>query len=109
MSAATILLVIGVLMALLGMALALRARLQARSAAHALSTGVPVDGFDDVLERIQSAYRATDAALRSAVAVTAVGVLLAAVGAYLGSDARALGADIGGSGTTDRARVGGSW
>ena len=96
-------------MALLGAGLALRARLQARSAAHALSTGVPVDGFEDVLERVQSAYRATDAALRSAVAVMAVGILLAVVGAYLGSDARALGADVGGSGTTDRARVGGSW
>ncbi len=109
MSAATTLMVIGLLMALLGAGLALRARVQARSAAHALSTGVPVDGFEDVLERVQSAYSATDAALRSAVAVMAVGILLAVVGAYLGSDARALGADVGGSGTTDQARVGGSW
>ena len=109
MSAATTLMVIGLVMSLLGAGIALRARLQARSAAHALSTGVPVDGFEDVLERVQSAYHATDAALRTAVAVMVVGVLLAVVGAYLSSDARALGADVGGSGTSDRARVGGSW
>ena len=109
MSAATTLMVIGLLMALLGVGLALRARLQARSAAHALSTGGPVDGFEDVLERVQSAYRATDAALRGAMASWSWESLLAVVGAYLGSDARALGADVGGSGTTDRARVGGSW
>jgi hypothetical protein len=109
MSTATTLMIIGVLIALLGAALGFRARLQARSAAHALSTGAPVDDFDDVLERIQTAYRTTDAALRSAVALMVVGVLIAGVGAYLGSSARALGADVGGSGTTDRARVGGSW
>jgi hypothetical protein len=38
-----------------------------------------------------------------------VGLLVAGVGAWLGSDARAMGADVGGSGTGDHARVGGTW
>ena len=90
-------------------AVAVRARVRARPATDVLRAETPIDGFDDVLERVQFAFRATDSRLRTGVALVLVGLLLAGVGAYLDSDARALGADVGGSGTTDRARVGGTW
>jgi hypothetical protein len=109
MSASSILVVLGLVVALAGVVLAFRARAKAGPAATLAPAGAPVDGFDDVLERAEAAFRATDAGLRTGVAAVVVGLLLAGVGAYLGSDARALGADVGGSGTSDRARVGGSW
>jgi hypothetical protein len=109
MSAATLLLLFGLVVALAGVGVALRARLTARPAGNVLTVDAPIDSFDDLLERAQAAYRATDSGLRAGVGLVVVGVLLAGVGAYLDSDARALGADVGGSGTSDRARVGGTW
>jgi hypothetical protein len=41
--------------------------------------------------------------------VAVVGLLVAGIGAYLGSDARALGTDVGGSGTSNHSRIGGTW
>ena len=109
MTAATSLVIVGLVLAVLGAAVAVRARLQPRPAADPLAVASPVDSFDDALERVQAAFRATDSGLRTGVAVIVTGLVLAGIGAYLGSDARALGADVGGSGTSDRARVGGSW
>ena len=60
-------------------------------------------------EGLAETFRSIDRRVRIGVAVAIAGLLLAGVGAYLGSDARALGADVGGSGTNDSARVGGSW
>jgi hypothetical protein len=113
MTAATSLVIVGLVLAVIGAGVALRARSQPRPAVDPLAVAShvdgPVDSFDDVLERAHAAFRATDSALRIGVAVIVAGLLLAGIGAYLGSDARALGADVGGSGTSDRARVGGSW
>jgi hypothetical protein len=108
MAAATALMVLGFVLALVGVAVAVRARFQAGPAADVLRAETPIDGFDDVLERVQVAFRATDSGLRAGVALVVVGLLLAGAGAYLDSDARALGADVG-SGKTDHARVGGTW
>ena len=69
----------------------------------------PVNDMDDVLERVAETYHSVDRGLRTGVIVAVVGLLVAGVGAWLGSDARALGTDVGGSGTNDHARVGGSW
>jgi hypothetical protein len=109
MSAASVLMVLGFALTLVGVGVAARARLQARPATDVPRAETPIDGFDDVLERVQVAFRATDSGLRAGVALVVAGLLLAGVGAYLDSDARALGADVGGRGTTDHARVGGTW
>jgi len=109
MSAATVLMVVGLVVALVGIGLVVRVRSQVAHVGATLSSGEAIDGFDDVLERAQTAYRATDASLRTGVLVAVAGLLLAVVGAYLGSDARSLGTDIGGSGSSDKARVGGTW
>jgi hypothetical protein len=109
MSAASVLIVLGLVIAGLGAALALRSRLLTARTADPLATAAPIHDFDDVLERAQTAFRATDDALRIGVVMAVVGLLLAGVGAYLTSDAQALGTDVGGSGTSDRARVGGTW
>ncbi len=106
---ATALMLVGLVVALVGIALVVRARTRVAPVGAALSSGEAIDGFDDVLERAQAAYRATDASLRTGVLVAVAGLLLAVVGAYLGSDARALSTDLGGSGTSDKARVGGTW
>lgn len=109
MSAASALMVIGLVVAAVGVMLVVRARARAVPVATALSAGEAIDGLDDVLASAQSAYRATDASLRIGVMVTVTGLVLAVVGAYLGSDARALSTDLGGSGTSNKARVGGTW
>jgi hypothetical protein len=109
MSAATVLIALGLVVAGLGAALALRSCLQAAPTSDPRATAAPIHDVEDLFERAQAAFRATDDALRIGVAMAVVGLLLAGVGAYLSSDARALGADVGGSGTSDRARVGGTW
>lgn len=109
MSAGTALIVIGLVVALVGVGLALRPRLAGRPAMAGVPDSTPVDGVDDALERVATTFHAVDKGLRTGVLVAVVGLLVAGLGAYLGSDARALGTDVGGSGTNDKARVGGSW
>jgi len=109
MSAATALLVVGLVVALIGVGLALRPRLAGRPAMGGVPDSGPVDEVGDVLERVASAFHAVDRGLRTGVIVAVVGLLVAGIGAYLGSDARALGADVGGSGTGNHARIGGTW
>ena len=101
--------VIGLVVALLGVVLALRAHIRIRPALAGIPDDAPVDDVADVLERVARAFRATDRGIRSGVAMAVVGLLVAGLGAYLVSGTRALGADVGGSGTDDNARVGGSW
>ena len=109
MSAGTALVVIGLVIALLGVGLALRPRLAGRPAMVGIPDSSPIDDVEDALERVSSTFHAVDKGLRTGVIVAVVGLLVAGLGAYLGSDARALGTDVGGSGTNDKARVGGTW
>jgi len=106
MSAATALMLIGLVVALAGVGVAVWARLRAPEPAGLAPEDVVVaHGF----EQLADAVRRIDARVRLGVVVAVVGLLVAGLGAYLGSDARALGADIGGGGTSDKARVGGTW
>jgi hypothetical protein len=109
MSAATALILIGLVVALVGVGIALRSRLLGRPAMVGVPDATPVNDVADALERVSEAFHATDKGLRTGVALGIVGLLVAGFGAYLGSDARALSADVGGSGTNDSARIGGSW
>ena len=102
MSAATALVLVGLVVALAGVGVALWAHLRApEPAGFAPEDVVVAHGF----EQLADAVRRIDARVRLGV----VGLLVAGLGAYVGSDARALGADLGGGGTSDKARVGGTW
>jgi len=109
MSAGTALIVIGLVVALLGVGLALRPRLAGRPAMAGATDTSPIDDVDDAFARVATTFQAVDKGLRTGVIVAVAGLLIAGLGAYLGSDARALGTDVGGSGSNDKARVGGSW
>ena len=109
MSLGTALLVVGLVVALIGVGLALRPRLAGRPAMVGVPDTRTIDEVGDVLERVYSTIHAVDRGLRTGVIVAVVGLLVAGVGAYLGSDARALGTDVGGSGTSNHARIGGTW
>ncbi len=109
MSAGTALLVVGLVVALIGVGLALRPRLAGRPAMVGVPDDDPIHDVGDALERVAEAFHAVDRGLRTGVIVAVVGLVVAGIGAYLGSDARALGADVGGSGTNDHARIGGTW
>ncbi len=106
MSAGTALIVFGLVVALAGVALAaLSYRPRSEDAVLAPDEMVLATGF----EQVSQAFHRVDKGVRTGVAVAVVGLLVAGAGAYLGSDARALGADVGGSGTSDHNRVGGTW
>jgi hypothetical protein len=109
MSAGTALLVVGLVVALIGVGLALRRRLAGRPAMVGVPDTGPIDDVNDVFERVAETYHSVDRGLRTGVIVAVVGLLVAGIGAYLGSDARALGTDVGGSGTSNHARIGGTW
>lgn len=109
MSAATVMMLVGLVGALVGVGVAVRAGLQGRPVTAGVADDTPVEDVADALARVSDTFRSTDRALRIGVVVAAGGLLLAGIGAYLGSDARALGADVGGSGSSDNARVGGTW
>jgi hypothetical protein len=109
MTTGTVLLVIGLVVALIGVGLALRSHLAGRPAMVAVPDSGPIDEVGDVLERVANTFHAVDRGLRTGVIVAVVGLLVAGIGAYLGSDARALGTDVGGSGTSNHARIGGTW
>jgi hypothetical protein len=109
MSAATALLAIGLVVALVGVGLALRPRLAGRPAMTGAPADDPIHDVGDALERVAETFHALDRGLRTGVLVAVVGLVVAGIGAYLGSDARALGADVGGSGTNAHARIGGTW
>jgi hypothetical protein len=106
MSAGTALMVIGLVVALVGVGLAAASyRPPSADAVFAPDEMVVATGF----EQLSQVFHRIDKGVRSGVAVAVVGLLVAGVGAYLGSDARALGADVGGTGTGDHNRIGGSW
>src|SRR4051812_42758404 len=109
MSTGTVLIVIGLAVALVGVGFALVPVLQGRPALSGVPDDTPVHEVADVLAHAGDVVRRTDRDVRAGVAVAVVGLLLAGIGAWLGSDARALGTDVGGSGSSDRARVGGTW
>ena len=109
MSAGTALLAIGLVIAAIGVGLALRTRLAGRPAMVGTPDAAPIHDVSDVLEQAADAFRSVDRGLRLGVSVAALGLLVAGIGAYLGSDARALSTDVGGGGTSDHARIGGSW
>jgi hypothetical protein len=109
MSAGTALLVVGLVVALIGVGLALRPRLAGRPAMVGVPDDGPIHDVGDALERVAETFHAVDRGLRTGVIVAVVGLVVAGIGAYLGSDARALGADVGGTGTNDHARIGGTW
>jgi hypothetical protein len=108
-TAGTALILIGLVVGLVGVGIALRSRLLGRPAMVGVPDATPVDDVADALERVSEAFHATDKGLRTGVAVAVVGILVAGFGAYLSSDARALSADVGGKGTSNSARIGGSW
>jgi hypothetical protein len=98
--------VIGLVVALVGVGLAaLSYRHHSKDAVFTQEELVLATGF----EQVSQSFHRIDKGVRSGVALAVVGLLVAGVGAYLGSDARALGADVGGSGTSDHNRIGGSW
>ena len=101
--------VAGLVVALAGVAIVVRARLRARPVLVEATYDAPVDDLADLLDRAGQVFRATDRALRLGVAVTVVGLLVAGVGAWLVSDMRAFGADVGGGASSDREQVGGTW
>ena len=107
MSAATALILFGLLVAAAGAGGALMAHYRPDASRTRVVDDELVLASD--FEGMARAFRSIDRNIRLGVAVTIAGLLVAGVGAYLGSDARALGADVGGSGTNDSARVGGSW
>jgi hypothetical protein len=109
MSAGTALLLIGLVVALVGVGLALRPRLQGRPALVGAPDTAPIDDVRGALEEVASTFHSIDRGVRTGVAVAVVGLLIAGLGAFLGSDARALGTDVGGSGSGDKARIGGTW
>ena len=109
MSAGTALLVVGLVVALIGVGLALRPRLAGRPAMVGVSDDCPIHDVGEALERVAETFHGVDRGLRTGVIVAVVGLVVAGIGAYLGSDARALGADVGGTGTNDHARIGGTW
>jgi hypothetical protein len=109
MSAGAALIVIGLLVAVIGVGLALRPHFAGRPAMAGVPDAAPIHDVGDALEQASEAFHAVDRGVRTGVAVAVVGLLVAGVGAWLGSDARAMGADVGGSGTGDHARVGGTW
>lgn len=100
--------VAGLVVALAGVALVVRARLRAQPVLAQATYDAPVDDLADLLDRVGQVFRATDRALRMGVVVAVVGLLVAGVGAWLVSDMRAFGADVGG-GSSDREQVGGTW
>jgi hypothetical protein len=108
-SAATALLVIGLVVALVGVVLALLPRLAGRPVLVGMPDAEPIDDVHDALAEVSRSYHAVDRGVRIGVLVAVVGLVVAGLGAYLGSDARTLGTDVGGSGGGDHARVGGTW
>ncbi len=107
MSASTALILVGLLIAAAGAGGALLAHYQpdrTRPGAVGDELALATD-----FEGMARALHAIDRRIKIGVGVAVGGLLLAGIGAYLGSDARALGADVGGGGSNDNARVGGSW
>ena len=107
MSAATVLIVVGFLLLITGVGVALLARFRPGPVGHVFAPEdvVVAAGFEEMAR----VFRSIDQRIKIGVGVAVAGLLLAGLGAYLGSDARALGADVGGGGSNDNARVGGSW